>query len=209
MLRSARVRSYLYAVTAISCSSTAAPPIRGEAHPVDPKSVQVSRDILIDLDQNASFRETFHLETNGVRARLTITRERNAVARLDAWTLPWTVESTEVFIGTVARSGSRTDYDLANGTRRVELSCSPRTYNDVLSATARLLASAGDCRDPRGRWEPSTTETVSGIGCTRIESTGTPADAPPLDFTAAPGIEWVDERNGCVAQGQGYRRMPQ
>ena len=171
--------------------------------------MQISRDVLIDLDHNASIRETFQLETTGDRARLTIARERNAVARLDAWTLPWSVDSTDVLVGTVARSATRADYELANRTRRVHLSCSPHVYAAVHAATARLLASAGDCRDPRGQWEPASTERISGIGCARTEGApGSPVtDRPPLAFTVAPGIEWVDEQNGCVAYGQGFRRM--
>ena len=157
-------------------------------------TVQVSRDVLIDRDHNESLRETFQLVTTGDRARLTITRERNAVARLDAWPLAWRVESPEVFVGTVVRSGARTDYDLARGTRRIQLSCSPRTYN-VRPATARLLASAGDCRDPRGRWEPATTERVSGTGCAHTEGDpNAPTDASAgvthstLRVIAEPGV---------------------
>lgn len=156
--------------------------------------------MLIDRDHETSVRETFRLETTGDRARLTITRERNALARLDAWSEPWQLESREVFVGTVAPSGA---YELAAGPRKLQLWCRPRSY-DVRPATARLRASAGDCRDVRGTWEPATTERVAGISCAHVEDG---VDATPLDLTAAPGIEWVDERNGCLAYGQGYRWM--
>ena len=200
-------------VVVVGCAG-GAHPIENSQRPVTVTIDRVFRDVLIDADHSYSLRQTYELHVTNGRATLISTRETNGVAHLDAWPDPWKLVHRTELTGTATQSGDRIALQLAtaDGAHAVELTCTPRSFN-ALAADARL-GRAGDLnecvREPSGTWTPDGKTRVEGLSCVRNGEETDPIEPvvsrSSLDFVEG-GIEWVDENNGCVLQGQGYRRL--
>lgn len=168
----------------------------------------------LHADHGRSTRGTYVLDVVGGRATLVVTREQNAMARLDAWPEPWKLVQRTTFTGSFTATRDGAVMELVAGERAlsVRFTCAPRTYQ-VLSAEARLVpksADPGACHeDPSGTWVPPEKTAVTGLSCVRDgheeDELAAILDMGPIELADGAGIEWVQENNGCFVFGKGYR----
>jgi hypothetical protein len=206
------MRIALYVALA-ACSSAPARPV--PLPPTTPAAPPAQRYTRIELGtaRGHATRTTFELSSSADRIVVLETYEQDhrSLTLADADRDPrWQLAGTHQYRGRrrAACDGcAGFDVELAaTDTQPLHLRCEPRTIA-VASAGARPAAQVS-AACVTGAWDPPEIASVAVLicGAATQDTTGTDPD-DQLVFGPGPGIEWIDENDGCTASSAGGLRQ--
>jgi hypothetical protein len=206
------MRIALYVALAACGSSPPRPGPLPPIAPAGPSPAQRYTRIELGTARGHATRTTFELTSSGDRVSLLETYEQDHRSLMisDADSDPrWQLAGTHRYRG-IRRAAcdgcAGFDVDLeATDTQPLHLRCEPRTVA-VADAGARPAPAAGACSP--GAWDPPARIPTAVLVCGAAAQDTRDADPDDqLVFGAAPGIEWIDENDGCAAGRAGGLRL--
>lgn len=179
----------------------------------------VERSVNVGTDQATASRVTWELSIEGDRGTLVETDEEApgsfTLGRADR-EARWATTRTHVEKGPVHQVGDHLALDLESASDSLFLRCWHRSIVVATAGAVRTPApgQSGNCDDP-GRWTPSATTRIDALVCGQGDAlddgqvAGIDGQQGSIDetlwrFAAAPGVEVIEENDGCF-QSAGLR----
>lgn len=201
------------ALLVAGCGGAPAAPIAPVPSPATSEALRYTR-IELGTQRGHAARTTFVLVVEGERAALTETYDRDPRPRTLAQAdrePAWQLTATHTYRGTRRVRGDEVELDLRSpDTQPLSLRCAPRPLS-IAPPSAGLVsdeAAAGPCAGRRWQPAPGSPSKVLVCGAAGIDLPN-PDDTRDADdqlvFSPSPGVEWVDEHDGCAERFGGLR----